>query len=447
MANLITHSLSYTAENLEEYFIKPLFIENDIRDIIDIRLGIKSGEKLDFIDKLEKITKAYAQGTSFVSSTGVTITQKVLSVQDMKAEVQQNGKAFLNQVKQAWLNSGYAENDINDTIWAEIVMSIFLDALRADLQRQLFFGDTTKETTSSQIATGTADIHYNVYNGFWKRLMDDVTATTIPASQYINLNSTTYLTAAGVKQVATSTITGTSGTANITFNGTAYLATFDTDLTTTAANFVTSHAATIAARFNGAVVTSSGADVIFTSNIAGVPISVSAPVNVSGNLAGSVAATTANTDMGAIKSGGAISILNAMYNAMPPVFRKNRELARFVVTSSIADNYQDSMESATAGSDSAYKAILNGIETMGYRKIPIIERSSWDGIIEDDFGGAYPHRAMLIYPRNLVAGLDGSGDDMNVEMFYDNTLQVNFFRAEYKIGTQYIHPDYIVLAY
>lgn len=52
-------------------------------------LTSKKTEKLDFFDKLSKITKAYAQGTSFTSSTGVTITQKTLTVADMKAEVKQ----------------------------------------------------------------------------------------------------------------------------------------------------------------------------------------------------------------------------------------------------------------------------------------------------------------------------------------------------------------------
>lgn len=43
------------------------------------------------------------------------------------------------------------------------------------------------------------------------------------------------------------TLSGTGGTANISVNGTNYLATFDTSLATTAANFETAHAADILA--------------------------------------------------------------------------------------------------------------------------------------------------------------------------------------------------------
>jgi hypothetical protein len=58
------------------------------------------------------------------------------------------------------------------------------------------------------------------------------------------------------------TLTGTGGTANITIAGVDYLATFNTDLTTTASDFVTSHAAAILAA-TGQVVTSSGAVISF----------------------------------------------------------------------------------------------------------------------------------------------------------------------------------------
>lgn len=74
------------------------------------------------------------------------------------------------------------------------------------------------------------------------------------------------------------TLTGSSGTANITVNGTAYLATYDTSLTVTATNFVTTHQAALAAR--GYKVTSNGAELRFDG-----PHSVTI-ANVSGNLSG-----------------------------------------------------------------------------------------------------------------------------------------------------------------
>ena len=67
MADLITHALTFSKESVTDYFLKPLFLQNDIRDIITIRTDIQGNEKLDYIDSLSKITKGYQAGESFVA--------------------------------------------------------------------------------------------------------------------------------------------------------------------------------------------------------------------------------------------------------------------------------------------------------------------------------------------------------------------------------------------
>jgi|TARA_R110000822_G_scaffold6851_30_gene28768 hypothetical protein len=82
------------------------------------------------------------------------------------------------------------------------------------------------------------------------------------------------------------TLTGASGTANITIDATDYLATFDTDLATTVSNFVTAHASAILAA-SGLTVTGSG-DVI---SFKGLTVGFSTPTiaNATTDLAGTVA--------------------------------------------------------------------------------------------------------------------------------------------------------------
>lgn len=94
-------------------------------------------------------------------------------------------------------------------------------------------------------------------------------------------------------QVDKVTLTGSSGTANIPINGTNYLATFNTDLTTTAADFVITHAATILAD-EDIIVTSALTVLTFTANTAGTVQTILTPINASGNLAGTVAAFSLN---------------------------------------------------------------------------------------------------------------------------------------------------------
>lgn len=83
------------------------------------------------------------------------------------------------------------------------------------------------------------------------------------------------------------TLTGTSGTANVTVNGVNYLATFSSTLSTTATNFVTTHGATLKAL--GIEVTAVGAQLRF-KNAHSLAIA-----NVSGDLSGTALAPTAVT--------------------------------------------------------------------------------------------------------------------------------------------------------
>ena len=444
MANLITHNLTFTKESVNEYFLKPLFVDADIRGIVELRTDLKSGEKLDMISKLSKITKVWQEGESFSPSTGVTITQKTVTVVKLKAEVHQNGRAFVNYMKQEALKKGYAESDINDTVFEQMVLAVFMRGLMADLNRQAFFGDTVKEVIVSAAPNGTLDEDYKEYDGLWTRVIKDFASSTIPSTQRLDVNTSTYQDTVAVANVRTATLTGTSGTANVTINGVNYLATFATNLTTTAANFVTAHAATIAARHGNAVVTSSGAGIVVTSAVPGQAVTV-AVANVSGDLAGSVANTTANVQNTTLKAGAGKAILKGMYDKMNPELRERMAEARYVVSGSIMDAYITDLEAD--GTEAAHMKVIDGVRSISFRGIPVIERRDWDVHIAADFGGVRPHRAMLILPENMVVGTDGANDATNAEMWYDQNTQTNRFRVEYYAGTQYKHTEYIVAAY
>ena len=444
----MSHALSYSKESIREYFIKPMFVQSDIRDIVTVRTDIKNSEKLDFIDNLDKITKAYAQGTSFTTSTGVTITQKTLQVSDMKAEIAQNGKAFLNYVKEALLAKGVDENDIakGDGLFEQIAMEIYMAGLARDFQRQIFFGDLVKEDIVSGVADGSLDADYKEYDGFWTRIINAFDDSTIPAAQYLDLNSSTYQDTVAVKQVATATVSGTAGSLILTINGVNYTTANTGAAIATAAQFVTDHAATIAARFGKLVVTNpSGADVVVTAGIAGSALSV---VDAStGGTTASVAATAANVQNTTLKTDAALTAFKALWSKMPASLKglMQRE-GRIMVTGSVADNYTDTIE-ALNGSDAAYFTLRDGEKVKAFRGIPIVERIEWDEHISDDFDGVRPHRILFTIPRNLVVGTDGISDDTKVESWYEILTQNRHMRVEYKAGTQYIHEDYIVAAY
>lgn len=84
------------------------------------------------------------------------------------------------------------------------------------------------------------------------------------------------------------TLSGTSGTANVTIDGVNYLATFNADLTTTASDFVTAHAAAILSA-TGQVVTANAG--VLTFAVTADSFDEPSIANVSGDLAGAVVTT------------------------------------------------------------------------------------------------------------------------------------------------------------
>tara|TARA_B100001094_G_scaffold332747_1_gene406237 strand:+ start:24347 stop:25381 length:1035 start_codon:yes stop_codon:yes gene_type:complete len=171
MANLITSSLSYSKEDAQKYFLQPLFVQNSAMDYFEIMTNVKSSQKLDKFSTLDKITVAEAAG--FAGQTGVTYTQRSVSVARMEAEVEQAGGAFFNTIKGELLKLGLNKDDVTGTIIQSIIADIMLRGVKRDLERQLWFSD------SSNAAVAYAD--YNSYDGIFKQLAG------LPAAQKLDI--------------------------------------------------------------------------------------------------------------------------------------------------------------------------------------------------------------------------------------------------------------------
>lgn len=443
--NLITHNLTYVKEDAVKYNLTPMFVDADLREICEVMTDVKTAVKLDYVSTLRKITKQYVKGSAN-SSTGVVITQRTLRVGGVKAEVHQDGRVFLNWVKQEALKTGVNIHDISGTIFDEIIMAVWNRALARDLQAQILFANPVKETIVAGAPSGILDEDYSIagYTGFWELFNIDIASGDFPAAQVLDLNTSTYENTVAVKGKKTGTLTGTSGTANVNINGVNYLATFATSLTVTASNFVTAYAAIIKARFGRCVVTSSAAGIIVEAGIPGLNVTVTV-TNASGDLAGSVATTTVAVLNTTLKTDAAKAAMKAAYELMPAEFRAVKSDARLIVTQEFADNYMETLETAS-GIPAAYQKVIDGQERLLYRGIPLVVRPQMDEDIAGDFGGLQPHRFMLTIPTNLVYGTDGSGDTELFEMWYNQDEQENRMRNEYMGGTQYRFSAFTVIA-
>jgi len=144
----------------------------------------------------------------------------------------------------------------------------------------------------------------------------------------------------------TVTLTGSSGNAQIVINGTTYTTAYNTSLTQTAADFVTSHAAAIATA-TGATVTSSGAVITITDKAVGFPT----VTGVAGGLTETVSAidylTTATTG-GCQRVYSTQVITNLVCDECDDIFLQN-----FTSTAPEAFNFTEWELVPTATSDTA----------------------------------------------------------------------------------------------
>jgi hypothetical protein len=354
----------------------------------------------------------------------------------------EDAHVFAQTVLETALGKGVSWNDLESAApeLRNAITGIFTEAVQRDIFRKFWLNDTAKETISGGFSTGTADADYNEFDGIWKLLMADA-ATSPSASQIkrVAINN------GAVAQVDDVTLTGTSGTANVPINGVNYLATFATDLNTTVANFVSTHAAGLALRKVTLTVASNKIRV--TSAEAGRPVNIGTIATVSGNLAGTTASVTANTVAAALAADEAIATLKSLYEG---AFKELKGLPasekKFYVSDAVYDNYLATLEGDTSGAGT--KLIQDGVMTLYYRGIEVVPMG-WNVYIDADFLSQYstPHRIIYTAPSNLVLALDATSDFSQAEAWYNKDEQENRFRMQMKMGAQYVFNRLTAVAY
>lgn len=168
MANAISTSLSgYTQQEVEKYFLSPLFLGNDYLNKFTLYPSVKGSMKLDHFAAAEKITVAQT-GVAFAGTAGAAYTQVDLVVGNVEAEMEQRAITFVGTVKAEALKLGTDRENVDGTVIKEIVSNMMLQAVKRDFNRQLWFGDTG--------ATGTGNGNYTPYNGIFVALQGLATA-------------------------------------------------------------------------------------------------------------------------------------------------------------------------------------------------------------------------------------------------------------------------------
>jgi hypothetical protein len=446
MSNIFTQSTSpeFTKQSVNEFFVQPMFMGEDIRGAITVRTDIKGTEKLNRISRPSMITKPKTS-PGFTPTGTFALTYTDLTVKPMAIEFEQNGRAFWGSIVQQLLASGYKEDDVEQMkspdIWNKIILPVIADAGQQDLIRQMYFANPTQETLSSNVPTGLIDTNYSGYSGLLSIFCNDLFSGTIPTSQHVNIVSGT--TAVKQEKVMTFTYGATTLTVRININGVDYDEPYTTSATVTMTNWFNHWAATINARsgINGVVVTNpSAAAIKVVSKYGGQAFTALATAIGGGSFADSALVSPVKT--GSLGTDEADTTLEAMLDAMPPELMEFDPV--FMITNSMWRSLVKTFKNFATpmGND----VLLNGVKVPSYEGIPILVRPEWDKWIKASFNDILPHRAVLTTQKNLIFGTDATTDSEMMETWYNQEAQMRRYRVQYKAQTAYLHKELIVLA-
>lgn len=477
----ITNASEYNGKENEDVIIRPVFTGPDVKamGIKVIFTGRAGSVKLTYFSALSKILKAYASG--FQGEAGLAgKLQKKFTLAEFKAEAKYSKQDYKNTILELVTNRPGFQNDITGTMVLEAEQALFQAAIKADVLRLFWLADTAKkfvlngvryDSSANVLVTydsntgvysyvsGGADIYYNVINGVWTNIFADA-STTPNRSQVkrIVVNNGT------VAQAETQTLASTSGgTITLTINGVEYSQAYATSVAATVTAWFTTHAAALAALDITVTNPSSGA-LTFTSAVAGQPfVLVATSAGTGGTWTRS--AVTANTgaqDLGADEARDYMALM--MKNApkelkalLPPTATTfegadkgvanamiNVATTRFYCTNTWIENYLETLE--TDGTEQARTMMIDGVERLTYRGIPLIPMGI-DIYLASDFISPYPHRCIMSTPENLVLVLNGQSEGSETKMWFNQDENENRQRTQFEMGANYFLPELMVVAY
>ena len=174
MAELITTALTWSQEDVQKYFLEPLFVSNNSLKYMDVITDI-SGQSilLDRYSALKDITKPHALTSFSADGTQSTNSNITLSLDRLEVEHKQAAFTMFNHIKSQLLKKGIPRNDVSGTVIQEIVSKLLLDGINRDFSSMLWWGDKDQ-------GAGTP---YNNTNGVWKAAGAQIDADTAIQAQ------------------------------------------------------------------------------------------------------------------------------------------------------------------------------------------------------------------------------------------------------------------------
>lgn len=156
---LFTDNITWDGQTADEIFAKPIFTDPDLLNTVRIIPNVKGKKQLAVDSMLEKILKKVTTCARNPSGNLITLSDRYLEVENVGVDLEQCALSLEDGFMEQFLNSGNDIFDLNGTYIKTYLEQKVVEALKLDIPRVLWFGDTA-----------SADANYNLFDGFWKRL-------------------------------------------------------------------------------------------------------------------------------------------------------------------------------------------------------------------------------------------------------------------------------------
>lgn len=147
-----------------------------------------------------------------------------------------------------------------------------------------------------------------------------------------------------------------------------------------------------------------------------------------------------------LKPGAASVIFRNLLKRADPRLRNAPDKV-YLMTRSIADNYQDEREAHEL--ESSFELEADGTTQNRYRGVGLVEMEFVDRFLESDFNNGsrvdLPHRCVLTTLSNLAAGVDAEGAIQGFESHYEWVKKLMHLRGGYMVDAL-VMRDYLISA-
>jgi len=154
-----------------------------------------------------------------------------------------------------------------------------------------------------------------------------------------------------------------------------------------------------------------------------------------------------NTNAGTpLAAGDATDFLQEVYDNAPLALKGlPLSMKYFMVSGSVYDWYVKDLQAANV-----YVGVsmtVNGVADVRFNGIPVIPNYLWDVTDTNDLGAPDTHRILYTTPENLVFATDMTSDLNSFMVFTDDLTEKTYVKANFDLGTNYVHESLFSVGY